>query len=248
MGINSTKDVLCLTSIFIFSKSNYSSSLFTPVLEGKNHCFTGQVRNVRPRESVIYVTRWIQKQSQGLLCPRSTSICPFTSLKGPKCCSVEICFQKTFASSGRAGTETPGGAVDSQLLWKETQGRHPWNDWPYSLGNIHRIFSGCTRKASWIRGCCHLSPLLSQTGLRSDSPLQLPDEHKEISYDLGDSFLQPTSTCLLSWPPHFQCFFPSSSEFCVFFSKTCWKRTVCWTGHLPLSLGFIREMVKEVWP
>lgn len=204
------------------------------------------MRNVRPREFVIYLTGWIQKQSQGLLCPRSTSICPFTSLKGPKCCSVEIYFQKALASSGRAGTETPGGGVDSELLWKETQGRHPWNDQPYSLGNIYRISSGCTRKASSIRGCCHLSPLLSQTGLHSDSTLQLPAKH-EIAYDPGDSFLWPTST-FFSWPPHVQCFFPSSYEFCCFFSKTCWRRTVCWTRHLPLSLGFIREMVKEAWP
>lgn len=201
-----------------------SHFVFTPVLDGKNHCFTGQVRNVRHREFVVYLTGWIQNQSQGLLRPRSTYICPFTLFKGPKCCKVRYASKKPWHLLGEQEQKPLGAQLILNFFERRLKGDiHGMTlqfTFQKNLGNTYRISSGCTRKVSLIRGRCHLSPLPSQTGLHSDGTLQLPIEHMDMSYDPGDSFLWPTSTFLLSWPPDLQCFFPSGYEFCCFSSKT----------------------------
>lgn len=105
--------------MFTFSKSNQLSHLvFTPVLEGKNYCFIGQMRNVRHRDFVICFSGWIQDQSQGLLSPRNMFIWPFTLLSGPECCSTGRRFQNSSPLLRNKEQEPLGDSVDFEHVFE----------------------------------------------------------------------------------------------------------------------------------
>lgn len=201
-----------------------SHFVFTPVLDGKNHCFTGQVRNVRHREFVVYLTGQIQNQSKVSCVQEARTSAHSHCLKVQSVAVQRYASKKPWHLLGEQEQKPLGAQLILNFFERRLKGDiHGMTlqfTFQKNLGNTYRISSGCTREVSLIRGCCHLSPLPSQTGLHSDGTLQLPIEHMDMSYDPGDSFLWPTSTFLLSWPPNLQCFFPRGYEFCCFSSKT----------------------------